>query len=334
MEISESKDKTAKFRSISYDRVANKLETEFSGPEKVTKEKIEKMNISDYMKNKAMMIAEGKEDKNKKTSKKTSKSPKKTSKKTSKSPKKTSKKTSKSPKKTSKKQVDIDNLLKELSGFMGIGKERAKVLVDAGLKNINQLHMKKYKEMLPEETKLFIDLKPIREIPHDDIEKLEPYILDSAKGIGKAIVVGSYRRQKPTSRDIDVMLVSDDEDAIEKYLKKLQLEIPNAIYPYSKGYDKLSLIVDMSKAKLVQDSGKVYKMDVFRTLPEDEVPMLLYSTGSKEHNILMRGKAKRLGYLLNQKGLFKDSKKIEGLDDEKAYFDTLKIDYKNPKDRI
>ena len=235
---------------------------------------------------------------------------------------------------------------------MGLGKEKSKVLIDAGIKNINQLHMKKYKELLPEETKLFIDLKPIREIPRADITAIESQILDSASDIGKAIIVGSYRREKQTSRDIDVMLVSDDEDAIEKYLGKLQTKLPNSIYPYSKGYDKLSLIVVMPneiitninqfnsskslKNKQIDESknDKVYKLDVFRTLPEDEIPMLLYSTGSKEHNILMRGKAKKLGYLLNQKGLYKNGKKIENLNTEQDYFDILEIEYKEPKNRV
>ncbi len=353
-ELSESKEKTAKFRAMSYDRIANKLASEFNKSDIVTKDKIEGMDISDYMKKKVLDIISEKikqigkktKDKDKRKIKSKDKqrsatkkdNTKKTTREPSKSPKATSKSLkslSKSPKKDLK-NTDKDNtaLLKELSQFMGIGNERAKILLNAGLKNINQLHMKKYKELLPEETKLFIDLKPIREIPHDDISKLEPYITDSAKNIGKALIVGSYRREKPTSRDIDVMLVSSDKEAIEKYLKKLQQEIPDCIYPYSKGYDKLSLIIDMSKAKLVKEKDRIYKLDVFRTLPEDEIPMLLYSTGSKEHNILMRGKAKRMGYLLNQKGLFKNGEKIEGLDSEKAYFDILAIEYKEPKNRV
>ena len=336
-DIGATKDKTAKYRALSYERVANKIQNELTGETSVTKEMIDKIDISDYMKSKAVEFLTG-DSKSSRTGK-------------SKSPSK-SLKSSRTGKSKLSKPVDKEQLLKELSGFMGLGKEKSKVLIDAGIKNINQLHMKKYKELLPEETKLFIDLKPIREIPRADITAIESQILDSASDIGKAIIVGSYRREKQTSRDIDVMLVSDDEDAIEKYLGKLQTKLPNSIYPYSKGYDKLSLIVVMPneiitninqfnsskslKNKQIDESknDKVYKLDVFRTLPEDEIPMLLYSTGSKEHNILMRGKAKKLGYLLNQKGLYKNGKKIENLNTEQDYFDILEIEYKEPKNRV
>ena len=354
-DIGATKDKTAKYRALSYERVANKIQNELNGETSVTKEMIDKIDISDYMKSKAAEFLTGNSHKSKsakshKTDKsKSSKAGKSKSPKTSKSPK-----AGKSPSKSIKspKPVDKEQLLKELSGFMGLGKEKSKVLIDAGIKNINQLHMKKYKKLLPEETKLFIDLKPIREIPRADITAIESQILESANDIGRAIIVGSYRREKQTSRDIDVMLVSDEEDAIEKYLGKLQAKLPNSIYPYSKGYDKLSLIVVMpnkvitnvnqsnaSKPLKTRQSDeskndKVYKLDVFRTLPEDEIPMLLYSTGSKEHNILMRGKAKKLGYLLNQKGLYKNGKKIENLDTEQDYFDILEIEYKEPKNRV
>jgi DNA polymerase/3'-5' exonuclease PolX len=365
-DIGATKDKTAKYRALSYERVANKIQNELNGETSVTKEMIDKIDISDYMKSKAADFLTGNSHKSK-SAKSPSKSLKSSRTGKSKSPSKSLKSSSKSQSKPkspitgkskstrtdkSSKPVDKEQLLKELSGFMGLGKEKSKVLIDAGIKNINQLHMKKYKELLPEETKLFIDLKPIREIPRADITAIESQILESANDIGRAIIVGSYRREKQTSRDIDVMLVSDDEDAIEKYLSKLQTKLPNSIYPYSKGYDKLSLIVVMPnkvitnanqsnaskplKTRQIDEpkNDKVYKLDVFRTLPEDEIPMLLYSTGSKEHNILMRGKAKKLGYLLNQKGLYKNGKKIENLNTEQDYFNILEIEYKEPKNRV
>lgn len=292
LDIGRQKDPSARFRSMSYERVATKLLTEFKGTEKVSIQKINKMNITEYMKNKAIEFI-------------------------------------KSP--SSRKSEN--SLLNELASHIGIGNEKAKTLIDAGLKNMNQLKLKKYQQLLNNDTKLFLSMKPLREILHQDIKKLEPYILSSAKGIGKAVIVGSFRRKKQMSRDIDVMIVSDKKDALDKYLNKLKSELPNCIFPYAVGSDKLSMLVDMTKAKLLKQKNKVFKLDVFKTNSEDEIPMLLYSTGSKENNIEMRSIAKKAGYLLNQKGLFKNGKKINNLKSEADYYKILGMKYKDPVDR-
>lgn len=312
VELGESKEATARFRSTSYDRVASKIES-INKKGTLVKSDIDKLDISDHMKKVANKLLSG--GKMKKVKSKTR----------SKVALKTDTNVS--------KPLDTNKLLKELSEFMGIGTERAKVLIEAGVKNVNSLHMKKYFDLLPEETKLFIKLKPLQKIPHEHIDVLKPYIDSLEKPNLKLTLVGSYRREKPFSSDIDVMIVSSNENAVEIFYKALSDELDGKVYPYSKGKDKLSLIVDMTDL-LESDTSYVYKIDAFRTLPEDATPMLIYSTGSKEFNISMRSKAKKLGYMLNQKGLFKDGKKIENLNSEEDYFTLLGMDYLEPKDRI
>jgi DNA polymerase/3'-5' exonuclease PolX len=214
---------------------------------------------------------------------------------------------------------------------MGLGKEKAKQLVKEGLKKINQLHMKKWLDKLPKETQLYLQLKPNQSIPNKDIAELEPEL----KCGMDVRLVGSYRRGKPTSRDIDIMLVSDDDDIIEKYIKKLSKKLK--IYPYSKGMDKLSMIMDVTEL-LGKSEQAIYKLDVFRVKPENVIPMMLYATGPKEHNIRMRTKAKKNKLLLNQKGLFEklkngEIKKINDLYTEEAYFDALGMKYEEPSKR-
>jgi DNA polymerase lambda len=215
---------------------------------------------------------------------------------------------------------------------MGIGTERAKELIEAGVVSINNLHMKKYRDMLPDETKIFIDLKPLQKIPNEHIKLLEPFIMKASTKNTKLTIVGSYRRGKPFSSDIDVMVVSTDENAIEILLENLRKILDGKVYPYSVGYDKLSLVVDMSA--LVKQPNCIYKIDAFRTTPAESIPMLLYSTGSKEFNVSMRSKAKKLGYKLNQKGLFKNDVRVENLPTEQAYFDILGMDYLAPSQRV
>ncbi len=361
-EIAKTNADNAKFRVTSYNRVANLIDASQQNEKPVTSDLINTLEISDYMKTIAMKFVEGTVRKPKvkkattkakdtktskytttkaKTRKSTSKSPSKSKpivkakvKVSSRSPNNNEATTDVEPTAKSRSNSPSTNtkLLKELQEFMGIGPERAKELISAGVTHINQLHMKKYKDLLPTETKVFIDLKPLQQIPNEHIKVLEPYLLKASDKNLKLTIVGSYRRGKPFSSDIDLMVVSNEPNAIELLLERLKEILNGKIYPYSKGPDKLSLIVDMSE--LIGSKNLIYKIDAFRTLPEHEIPMLLYSTGSKEFNVFMRGKAKKAGYLLNQKGLFKDGAVVKDLTTEKDYFDILGMSYKEPSARI
>ena len=59
---------------------------------------------------------------------------------------------------------------------------------------------------------------------------------------------------------------------------------------------------------------------------------LLYFTGSYQLNQEMRQIAKKLGYKLNEYGLYKNKKLIK-VNSEKDIFDKLKMKYKEPKYR-
>jgi hypothetical protein len=219
-----------------------------------------------------------------------------------------------------------EELYNELNNIMGIGPNKAKILIEKGLTNIKQLKNKKYYNLLNEDTKVFLEYNPERKIPHEIIKLIEPII--KIRGF-KIKIVGSYRRKKAFSSDIDLMIVSDEIDIIEKYINSLKKKIKS--YTYSMGLDKASIIIDLREMKYFNESD-VYKIDIFRTIPENEIPMLIYSTGSKQFNIIMRSVAKKRGYKLNQNGLYKDNKKIE-LKTEKDYFDFLNMTYRTPSQR-
>ena len=117
------------------------------------------------------------------------------------------------------------------------------------------------------------------------------------------------------------------------------------IYPYSIGVDKISVIISSltkkekttKKKEETTKKRKFYKWDFFRTSPKNKWAMLLYSTGSQAHNIIMRSKAKRKGFSLNQKGLYdRKTKKLlsENAKSEKFFFDKLDMVYKNPNMRV
>jgi DNA polymerase/3'-5' exonuclease PolX len=227
-------------------------------------------------------------------------------------------------------KIESDPMMKkkllhnELRRIIGIGPQKATDLIEQGLKSIKQLKQSKWWNQLNTDTQTALSTQPLRRIPHNEIKKIEP-LLTKFTG-AKIILVGSYRRKMPSSKDIDVMLVSENSTMMGKYLKYLEKKIPH-IYLYSKGGDKMSLVLEF-------DELKKYKMDVFRTHPDFYWSHLLYSTGSKANNIRMRTQAKRYGYLLNQNGLWKNGERVLGPNaNEHAYFKTIGMEYIPPEKR-
>lgn len=241
--------------------------------------------------------------------------------------------------KNSSKVESNQSLKLQLLELLGIGEVKANELIEAGLKSIAQLKMKKFMKMLPEQSQKYLEYRPENKIPHENIKKIEPSILslcDQKDGCQAAILAGSYRRGLPFSGDIDLILVSDKENVLEKFLIKARdiYGVDNVIL-YSAGKDKMSILVRYDMVEIFKDDKlAVYQIDVFRTSPEHAAAMILYATGSKEHNILMRKNAKEKGYLLNQEGLFdRKTNKIIVTNSEKEIFEKIGMEYKEPKDR-
>ena len=231
------------------------------------------------------------------------------------------------------KKEKMTDLKQQLLEFLGIGAVKADELIEAGLKNIKQLKMKKWMDMLPDVTQKILKYKPERQIPHEKIKIIEDSVI-SLVNEAKIILVGSYRRKTSFSRDIDVMIVSNDVKVLDTFLEnaKKTFDEENVIL-YANGPDKLSMLVRFNNVKnLKAHKLGIYKLDVFRCPKDQEAAMLLYSTGSKNHNILMRQKAKSMKMLLNQKGLFLAGKLLPAKT-EKDIFNHLEMDYKEPLER-
>ena len=233
-------------------------------------------------------------------------------------------------KKTSIQKLDIVDLKNELVKYLGLGIKKADELIKDGLTSISQLTQKKYFDTLSLETRTIIKTKPLRKIPHASIKAIKNELtINDPQFVQKykALIVGSYRRNSAYSRDIDVMIVSDTADSLDMYLNALKNKF--TIRVYSKGPDKMSLVLKGTKTY-----GKYYKLDAFLTSKKNEAAMLLYSTGPKMFNIRMRSKAKALGYILNQEGLYsrETNKKIK-VANEKEFFSKLKMTYMDPEKR-
>ncbi|MEE9269494.1 MAG: DNA polymerase/3'-5' exonuclease PolX [Candidatus Krumholzibacteria bacterium] len=140
-------------------------------------------------------------------------------------------------------------------------------------------------------------------------------IMSSHPDVQRSLLGGSLRRGKETVKDIDILVSAMKSDAIMETFTAL----PDVASVVAKGATKSSIVLE---------SG--INVDL-RVVSDKEFPFAaLYFTGGKEHNTDMRGRAKKLGYKLNEYGLFKDDKPTV-CKDERAVFKKLGLDFIEPE---
>lgn len=125
----------------------------------------------------------------------------------------------------------------------------------------------------------------------DQAEKLVHRLrlhLETCESIEKIEFAGSYRRHKETVGDIDILVVSrDHEQVMDRFAK-----FPGLVSVTVRGETKMSIRVD-----------EQFQVDL-RVVPADSFGAALqYFTGSKEHNVAVRGRARKMGLTVNEYGV-------------------------------
>ena len=246
-------------------------------------------------------------------------------------------------------------IIKEFMNIYGIGTVKSKNLYEVEkVTSIEELREKADK-LLNEKQKIglkyYEDL--LERIPRKEMLYHEKVIKKIVATISRnkfvATIVGSFRREKPDSGDIDVLLSYPETEA-EKPFSKTEAEKPfsktEAESIFKQIVDemvKLNYITDIlalgSKKCLAicrKENEKTRRLDLLLTPPDEYPYAILYFTGSDKFNIQMRRKALELGYSLSEHGLIPMRENVEVPDDlktEKEVFKFLKMDYLEPKDR-
>lgn len=299
-QINEKKDPKSKYVTASYKKFIDTIKSTYSGKNKIAENDINSLKVSDHMKGQIKIIMQNP---------------------------------------NMIENSFTPNIKEQLISLLGIGEIKANELISAGITNINQLKQKKFKTMLSDTTQKILEFEPERKILKENIAKVEPAILslcDNKDGCINSIILGSYRRRASSSRDIDIMIVSNDLKILDKFLERAKLTFGKEnIIPYANGPDKLSILVRFNNIASFKNSNLgVYKLDIFRAPPDKAHAMQLYATGSKEFNIIMRTNAKSKGYLLNQDGLYdRETKKIIPTFSERDIFEKIGMPYKEPWER-
>jgi DNA polymerase (family 10) len=150
------------------------------------------------------------------------------------------------------------------------------------------------------------------------------HIESAGKGVESITAAGSLRRGRETVGDLDLLLTLADGYAAQKHVDALAehiLKFPDIRQVLAHGENKVSFTLENG-----------LQVDVRLLKKENFGAALLYFTGSKEHNVRLRGRANDMGYTLNEYQLatLKGEKPVAGRTEEEIYA-KLKLDYIPPE---
>lgn len=230
-----------------------------------------------------------------------------------------------------------NNPINILGEIYGIGPKKAQELVSMGITTIEQLEAKQ-NEVLNDIQKVGLkynsDIQ--QRIPRAEIEQyntLFASIFDKLKtSDSKFEIVGSYRRGALDSGDIDVIITGNTGAVYKTFVDEL-IKQRIILEVLSRGPSKTLVITKLPGAAYAR------RVDFLFTPPDEFAFAILYFTGSKIFNTVMRQRALNRGYTLNEHGIYAMTNKIKGQKvsqlffDEKAIFDFLGMEYKPPQER-
>jgi DNA polymerase (family 10) len=121
-------------------------------------------------------------------------------------------------------------------------------------------------------------------------QDIKHFLHSGTTEIDELELAGSYRRCKETIGDLDILVVADDSNGVMERFS----QYPSLRDVIVRGGTKMSIRLQ---------SG--LQVDL-RVVPEESFGAALqYFTGSKEHNVELRGRAKQCGLKINEWGVFR-----------------------------
>jgi DNA polymerase/3'-5' exonuclease PolX len=244
----------------------------------------------------------------------------------------------------------------ELSKIYGIGPVKASQFYEQyNIKSIKDLIKANNNKTitLTHQMELGIKYKDLlnQKIPNELIKKAEIPILNKIKNIPNIIttICGSYRREKPFSSDIDILIshknITETNNKTGFYLNKVVELLDNYFIidkltesssRHFQGFASFKNI--FNKETILIDTDFDYKKSVVR-LDIIVVPIqsyytaLMHFTGSTVFNQKMRLHAKSMGMKLSEYGLYDNEEHFIKIKSEQEIFSKLLLKYIPPNKR-
>ncbi len=117
-------------------------------------------------------------------------------------------------------------------------------------------------------------------------------LLRDQPGVQEISVAGSYRRSMETIGDIDVLIGASED-------------VASSLFDVFTGDEQVMEVLGRGDTKSSVRTLEGRQVDLRIVKPEQFPAALMYFTGSKEHNVALRQRARDRGMALNEYGLFK-----------------------------
>jgi len=242
---------------------------------------------------------------------------------------------------------DKTNPINILTDVYGIGPKKAEELVKAGITTIEKLRSRQ-DELLNDVQKIGLEFYEdiLARIPRQEIKEYESLFKQTFDKIkmnssDNFEIVGSYRRGALNSGDIDIIVTGNTGTTYKTLIDDL---IKNKIilHVLSRGPSKTLVIAKLGPNMTAR------RIDFLYAPPDEFAFAILYFTGSKIFNTVMRQKALDQGYTFNEHGIYHLTQNTNGNKGDKAVkadkvnktfvfekdiFDFLGLAYKTPIER-
>jgi DNA polymerase (family 10) len=128
----------------------------------------------------------------------------------------------------------------------------------------------------------------------------------SCPAVEQLALAGSYRRGKETVGDLDILVTATDIGAVMDRFA---------------GYAEIGEVLARGDTKMSVRLETGFQVDLRVVADESFGAALQYFTGSKDHNVLLRGRAKQLGLKVSEYGVFrgKNEKYVAGRTETEVY---------------
>jgi DNA polymerase/3'-5' exonuclease PolX len=222
-------------------------------------------------------------------------------------------------------------------GVYGVGPKKALDLIAAGYRTIADLRIAAVAnpKLLNKNQRIglqyYEDLQ--QRIPRAEMDEHAARLMAAKPAALEGVIVGSYRRGRPDSGDIDMLVRTTDASvdagkALAAYVGALK----------AAGYIKEVLALGEHKCLAIAQLGEgvpARRLDLLVTPPAEFAFAVLYFTGSDGFNVRMRQIALERGYTLNEHALteVRTKEAVTGINTERDIFDFLHMVWREPTER-
>ena len=187
-----------------------------------------------------------------------------------------------------------ENRLVELPGFGA--KTQAKILL--GIESLRRFQGRR----------LLGDARPVA-------QKIAA-LLEKIPGVTAVAVAGSIRRHRETIGDVDIVAAATDSAPVMAAV----VAMPEVLSVIAQGPTKTSVTLQNG-----------LNVDVRVVAPQEFPCALHHFTGSREHNVLLRGRAKDMGWKINEYGVERLDGSLAAVEDEAGLYRLLGLEYIEPE---